>query len=272
MSEEKVHLEILLPRCSSSKMQNYWNEVASRMKPFSNAFSTKVYLEQEIEPIKKHLGPKLKGKKLLKLDLWNEAFNTEVLVWAVKKGIKIHALDISSKVVKIAHDKLKKMRLPHRFVVADMRRIPFPSNTFDMVYSMGTIEHVYNTKQVVQEIHRVLKKGGVAITGFPNKHDISFRSQVLDLTNKLGITPYGEELSFTREEINQLFLKNGFEVIDGDGIFIPWFLRYPDMRLYVKFRPLCVLFYLPLQVTRLLAKIKWLRKTNGIITCIVRRK
>lgn len=265
-------MRILEPQCTSEEMRRYWNHVASLMKPFCGALSTRVYFEQEIEPIKKYLGPNLRGKKMLKLDLWNEAFNTEVLIWAAEQGIKVCAFDVADKVVKMAHQKMKKLGLPHHFVTADMRDIPFKANTFDMVYSMGTLEHVADTERVIGEIHRVLKKGGVAIIGVPNKYDIFLRAQLLTLGNKLRLTPYGEELSFSRQEINDLFSKNGrFEVIDNEGIFLPWFIRYPDMKLYVRFRSACKIFFLPLQLVRNLSKIKLLRQTSGIITCIAQK-
>lgn len=264
-------MRILEPQCTSEEMRRYWNHVASLIRPFCGALSTRVYLEQEIEPIKKYLGPDLKGKKMLKLDLWNEAFNTEVLMWAARQGIKIYALDVSDKVVNIAHQKMKKLGLSHYFVVADMRDIPFKNNSFDLVYSMGTLEHIGDTKTVIKEIYRVLKKNGVAITGVPNKHDLFLRAPILAFANKIGLIPYGEELSFSRKEINKLFNSCQFKVIDEEGIFLPWFLRYPDMRLYAMFRPLCAFFNLPLKLVRKLAYIKKFRQTSGIITCIARK-
>ncbi len=262
---------ILLPQCPAEDMRRYWNAVASQMKPFCEATSSRIYLEQEIEVITKHLIPNSRNKKMLKLDLWNEAFNTEVLDWASRQGIKTYALDVADKVVEIAHEKMEKLNLPHRFVVADMRQIPFESNTFDLVYSMGTLEHVADTTKVIEEIRRVLKTGGVAITGIPNKREPFLRAQVLALANAMRITPYGEELSFSRRDINRLFSRDGlFEIIDEEGIFLPWFLRYPDMIFYVRFRPACRLLYLPLMLVRLMSKIKKLRQTSGIITCVAR--
>lgn len=265
-------MKILEPQCTPEEMRRYWNHVASSMKPFCLALSTRVYFEQEIEPIKKYLGPNLKGKKILKLDLWNEAFNTEVLIWVAQQGIKVCALDVSDKVVCLAQKKMRRLKLPHQFVVADMRQIPFKANTFDLVYSMGTLEHVADTQGVVREIHRVLKKGGVAITGVPNKYDIFLRAQVLALANRMKITPYGKELSFSRRQVNDIFTKQGlFKIVDDEGIFLPWFLRYPDMKLYVSCRQACKLFSFPLQIVRRLSKIKFLRQTSGIITCIAQK-
>jgi ubiquinone/menaquinone biosynthesis C-methylase UbiE len=49
---------------------------------------------------------------------------------------------------------------------ADMRKMPFPSESFDVVVSRAAIHNVYNAKdraQVIREIARVLKPGGTAL-------------------------------------------------------------------------------------------------------------
>ena len=53
--------------------------------------------------------------------------------------------------------------LTGEFVHHDAEHLPFPDDTFDVVYSNGVIHHTPNTQQVVREIFRVLKPGGKAI-------------------------------------------------------------------------------------------------------------
>ena len=55
-----------------------------------------------------------------------------------------------------------------RFVCLDVRRIPFADNSFDAVVSFETIEHVVEGRQFLDEIHRVLKPGGIFIGSTPN--------------------------------------------------------------------------------------------------------
>lgn len=45
-------------------------------------------------------------------------------------------------------------------VRADTRRLPFKSDTFDVVYSLGVVEHFPETAQAIAEHVRVLKPGG----------------------------------------------------------------------------------------------------------------
>tara|TARA_R110001592_G_C13190615_1_gene752592 strand:+ start:12320 stop:13129 length:810 start_codon:yes stop_codon:yes gene_type:complete len=46
---------------------------------------------------------------------------------------------------------------------------PFPNDTFDVVCSRATIEHVFNLNDFVIENNRVLKDSGIAIHYFPSK-------------------------------------------------------------------------------------------------------
>jgi len=47
--------------------------------------------------------------------------------------------------------------------------LPFKENFFDVVYSFHVLEHVSDKNLFLQELHRVLKKDGIAYIGVPNK-------------------------------------------------------------------------------------------------------
>ncbi len=55
---------------------------------------------------------------------------------------------------------------------ADLEMLPFSSASFDCVYSYHVLEHVGNPSHAIQEIGRVLKPGGIAYIGFPNRNRI----------------------------------------------------------------------------------------------------
>jgi SAM-dependent methyltransferase len=46
----------------------------------------------------------------------------------------------------------------------DAEKLEFDDNSFDLVWSWGVIHHSSNTRQVLKEIHRVLRPGGIATT------------------------------------------------------------------------------------------------------------
>jgi ubiquinone/menaquinone biosynthesis C-methylase UbiE len=71
--------------------------------------------------------------------------------------------DLSSGHLEHARRNFALRGLAGEFVHGDAENMPFDDRTFDVVYSNGVIHHTPNTHQVVAEMHRVLKPGGIAI-------------------------------------------------------------------------------------------------------------
>lgn len=80
-----------------------------------------------------------------------------------KHGSKTTDCDLSGTHLALAKENFALRGLPGEFVHHDAETLPFPDNTFDVVYSNGVIHHTPNTKQLVGEIRRVLKPGGKCI-------------------------------------------------------------------------------------------------------------
>lgn len=53
----------------------------------------------------------------------------------------------------------------------DLGRLPFPSESFDLVVSRSVVEHLADPTLVFLEFSRVLRQGGKVITVTPNKYD-----------------------------------------------------------------------------------------------------
>lgn len=47
-------------------------------------------------------------------------------------------------------------------LVCDIHTIPLPNELFDCIFCTGTLEHVENPRKAMSEIHRLLKKNGIA--------------------------------------------------------------------------------------------------------------
>jgi predicted SAM-dependent methyltransferase len=65
-----------------------------------------------------------------------------------------------------------------KYVKADGRNLPFPDNSFDIIFSHAVIEHVgnsYNQKKFISELYRVCKNGVFFTT--PNRsHPVEFHT------------------------------------------------------------------------------------------------
>ena len=94
----------------------------------------------------------------------------------------------------------------------DPATLPFADSTFDIVFSIGVLEHVYETggseERSLQEIRRVIKPGGRFLCfHFPNKHQ-----WVEPLGKLLGLTEYFHLRKYTRRDIQQFAESIGFDI------------------------------------------------------------
>jgi SAM-dependent methyltransferase len=205
----------------------FWQKTGRGFPSLKGAASTAYYFECERLLLERFF-PSLPGRTLFKTDLWDEAKNTEILRWAAQQGARPFGIDLSGQILQDARGVLASHR--PGLAMADVRAIPFASESFDLVYSMGTIEHFPEYGAAVREIFRVLRPGGTAIIGVPNKADPFLRPLMVDLLNRAGLYAYGMEKSFTRGELRRLLESAGFVVQAESGIlFIPGWIRMADL-------------------------------------------
>ena len=79
-------------------------------------------------------------------------------------ALNIYGLDICFANVRICH----KNKVPGTIIQAAAENLPFPDNTFDVIISCETIEHVYNPRKMVKEIARTAKSHCQVFIGTPN--------------------------------------------------------------------------------------------------------
>lgn len=230
-------MKILSRHTTDDFARRFWNRVFDSTPSFVNCYSTALRLTAEMALFHKYL-PQPQGKRVLKIDLWDEVHNSGFLVRVAAEGAIVSGLDISDHIVTEASNNFAKSGLPGTLVVADMRYIPFSDNTFDLVWQIGTIEHVSDPSRVFLEVWRVLKPGGIAIMGCPNRHDPYGSQLVIKTLSLLGLWPYGEELSFSYADLKSFMLGAGFCVRERSAPYVlPWCLRYTDILLHLRAQP-----------------------------------
>lgn len=210
-----------------------WDEVVRHNphKDLKNILLTdKYYVDSRTKLLDRWL-PKDKGLKLLKFDLYNEATGTEGFgEWFIGKGYDYYGVDISKEVVRLAKKKFKEKTDVRNFKVGDIRDLPFKDNFFDILISLGTIEHIRENAQAVEEAFRVLKPGGIFISGVNNKFDLWLSYIVNELANKTFKYLTSYEPSYYPWEQKEWFKEAGFENIKITGMLMfPHILRYIDL-------------------------------------------
>ena len=78
--------------------------------------------------------------------------------------------------------------------------LPYKDDSFDVVFSKSVLEHFYYPEKIVQEIHRVLKPGGLALTMVPDWESV-YKIFYLDYTHR---TP------FSLNSLGDIFIIHGF--------------------------------------------------------------
>lgn len=94
-----------------------------------------------------------------------------MLVYAARTEADVAAFGLEPEptAIAIANDVLDELRVPvHPFVQGVGESIPFPDNSFDLIYSFNVFEHVADPSRVLAEALRVLKPGGHLYFSFPS--------------------------------------------------------------------------------------------------------
>jgi len=185
------------------------------------------------EAIQDFSAPWIAGKpRTLKLDLYNEAFGTQSLgSWLQSRSRQFLGIDISPVIARRARTRLSRNgREKAGLVVGDIRRLPFRGQSFDLVFSFGTIEHVREVRQALAEAARVLKPRGRLLLFVNNLYNL-FAAPLFNL----GLSPWlkkftSYEPAFSPQRVRGWVEAEGFRVIRADGIILlPKPLRYFEL-------------------------------------------
>lgn len=78
-------------------------------------------------------------------------------------GAHVAGVDLSGSAIDLVRQNLGHQGLTARLAVADGEALPFPAASFDYVFAHGVIQYAASDRNVVAEVFRVLRPGGVAL-------------------------------------------------------------------------------------------------------------
>jgi SAM-dependent methyltransferase len=137
------------------------------MRPMVEAEEHNMAVEMRAEP--------LEGKLVLEVGCGNG--NASVTL--AQAGGNVVAVDLTYPSVALAVHKFRLLDLDACAVQADVEKLPFCSDLFDVVYSNGVLHHTPDIEQAIAHIHRVLKPGGRAVIMLYAKWSFRFLVQLL---------------------------------------------------------------------------------------------
>jgi len=133
-----------------------------------------------------------------------------ILIYAIKKTypkIKIVGIDISPRRIENLKNKFPKSK----FYCRDVCQTKLKKESFDFVHSSQTIEHVEDDKKMVEEMYRLLKKGGFLLVSSVIKKPFAVY-KYRNRHKKFALDPTHEKEYKNRKEFLDLF-KERFKLI-----------------------------------------------------------
>jgi ubiquinone/menaquinone biosynthesis C-methylase UbiE len=80
-----------------------------------------------------------------------------------KGGAVCTGVDIAPSAIDLARTNFEQQGLTADLRVANGEALPFPDNSFDLVYAHGVVQYTADPQRLADEVRRVLKPGGEAI-------------------------------------------------------------------------------------------------------------
>jgi SAM-dependent methyltransferase len=133
-------------------------------------------------------------------------------------GFELYGVDFSTEMLKFARKYSKKFGFAVKLALADIRKLPYPDETFDWAISVATYHHLKGGEQeaALNELKRVLKPGGEAFITVWNRWQPRFWFKGKEIKvpwRKRGKTLYRYYYLFSYPELEKLAKKAGFKIL-----------------------------------------------------------
>jgi ubiquinone/menaquinone biosynthesis C-methylase UbiE len=122
---------------------------------------------EEVAQARDHLEPFI--AEFAEFDLWRGREVLEVgvglgsdFVRFVEAGAHASGVDLTETSVGLVRRRLELAGLDASVRIGDAEELPFPDESFDLVYSWGVLHHTPDTHRALGEVRRVLRPGGEA--------------------------------------------------------------------------------------------------------------
>ncbi|MBU3957245.1 class I SAM-dependent methyltransferase [Patescibacteria group bacterium] len=143
-------------------------------------------------------GGKVAGKKILEVG----AGSGSDCITLAKSGGECFALDFSKEALRVCQQLAKKENVEVKGIIADCRQIPIRDDFFDLVFSVGLVEHFKDPIPVLKEQLRVLKKGRFLIVDVPQKYNLY--TIVKHLKIRHDSHPFGWETEYALADLKKI--------------------------------------------------------------------
>lgn len=164
-----------------------------------------VYHQEMLENIKKTI--EVRGKDILEVGAGMGGDS----IYLAKLGAKVTALDFSEKALTEIAKNAEKEKVIIKTIQANAEKIPYPDNSFDLIFHQGFLEHFHDPLKMISEQKRILRKDGFLVIDVPQKFTTyTLKKHLLMLSGKWFA---GWEREFSISELENLIEKIGMEKV-----------------------------------------------------------
>jgi SAM-dependent methyltransferase len=123
--------------------------------------SLRHFLPWHLKPFEQLIDfPKLRNIDVLEIGVGCGS-HAQLLASNAKSYTGIDLTDFASR---CTSERMKRFNIDATILRMDAERMAFSDSSFDFIWSWGVIHHSANTRKIVEEMHRVLRPGGSAVT------------------------------------------------------------------------------------------------------------
>jgi ubiquinone/menaquinone biosynthesis C-methylase UbiE len=149
-------------------------------------------------------------------------------------GARCVGIDLTPRSVEITQHRFNLYGASGAFMISDGEHLPFANESFNVVYSNGVLHHTPDTQGAINEVHRVLRPGGVAKVMLYHRHSLNYWIEVVLRRGVFG----GE---FLRGRSSEEIMSRVIEYSDhGAQPLVKVYSREEARRLFSRFREVTV--------------------------------
>lgn len=197
----------------------YWNSIAEKLNSYFVKNPCFEHKRNEILRLINRWGRNNQDTIVLKTDLYEEALEPDQLLFSLARNNRnVYGIDISSQLAKMTSQKAGREEIRPKLCVADVRRLAFKDDRFDLIISTSTLDHFPEIDVALKELYRVLKPKGVIILTLHNATNLP----VYLMYKLMGVFrkyPFGYAVgTYSLWKTKQLMTSVGFDVEESTAI------------------------------------------------------
>lgn len=153
---------------SKEEWERFWQKIEDRYKyiiPDAHSLTQSGYMTFLLYQFLEKRFPQKKG--LISIECGCGTGSTSL--YFRKRGYRTVLFDVSQKALEIARDNYKSECETGYVVRGDVLKMSFKDDVFDVVFSLGLLEHFENVSELLKEMVRVLKPGGLFFASIVTK-------------------------------------------------------------------------------------------------------